>query len=48
MRAEGNKVGQIANGRELGLSEQLDGDRAFELRKIDFHALHKARQIGDG
>src|SRR5688500_17074676 len=43
--AEGEEVGPLADLRELGVAEQLDGHAARERREVELHCLGSAGEI---
>ena len=47
MRAEGEEVRRLADDRQLGRPEQLDGDHAFPLRQVKLHHLQESGEVGD-
>ncbi len=47
VRSEGEQVGQLADGGESRLAEQLQRLGALESREVELDVLREARQVGD-
>ena len=47
VRPEGQQVGQVADLRERGLPEQLDGPHAAELGEVELDVLRMPREVRD-
>ncbi len=46
VRAEGEEVGQLADGGEAGVPEDLDGRAAREAGEVELDGLGEAREVG--